>query len=141
VLLGGALFGVILLGTIGIADPMASDNVDFDILEPLWLAVVGITFLALLFGVTFAVLATRFDAAIQPLCAGAGQIWKHLPLLLLLVPPAAVASALYVLLRVVLHGRTRPAIDGPVRRPATIVVLLGTVAAGVASIAAAVSIL
>jgi hypothetical protein len=141
VLVGGLIFGVLLLGTIGIADPMSTENVDFDILEPLWLAVVGITVLALLFGVTFAALATRFDAAIQPLCAGPGQIWKHLPLLLLIVPPVAVVSALYVLLRVVLNGRTRPAVDGPVRKPATVVVLVGTLAAGVASIAAAASIL
>src|SRR5262245_29043231 len=48
--LGGVIFGVILLGTIGIADPMSPENVDFDILEPLWLAIVGVTFLALLFG-------------------------------------------------------------------------------------------
>jgi hypothetical protein len=139
--LGGALFGVILLGTIGITDPMASDNVDFDILEPLWLAIAGITFLALLFGVTFAVLATRFDAAIQPLSAGPGQIWKHLPLVMVIVPPAAIVSALYVLSRVVLHGRTRTTIDGPVRKPGMVVVGLGVAAAVIASVAAAISIL
>jgi hypothetical protein len=141
VALGGALFGVILLGTIGIADPMASDNVDFDILEPLWLAILCITFLALLFGVTFAVLATRFDASVQPLSGGPGQIWKHLPLVFVVVPPVAVVSVLYVLLRVVLNGRTRATIDGPARRPGMVVVGLGVAAAAVASAATAIAIL
>jgi hypothetical protein len=139
--LGGAIFGVILLGTIGVGDPMSSDNVDFEILEPLALAVAGVTFLALLFGVTFAALATRFDAAVKPLTAGPGQIWKHLPLILIVVPPIAVIAVVYVLLRVVLHGRTRATLDGPAHKPGTIIVGLGALAAGVASVAAAVSIL
>ena len=138
--LAGMIFGVILLGTIGVSDPMSPDNVDFDILEPLWLALVGITLLALLFGAAFAVLATRFDAAVQPLSAGPGQIWKHLPLILIVVPPVAVVALLYVLLRVILRGRTRSTIDGPVRRPAMAIVALGAIGAAVASIAAAASI-
>jgi hypothetical protein len=139
--LGGAIFGVILLGTLGVEDPMSPDNVDFEILEPLSLAVGGVTFLALLFGVTFAALATRFDAAVKPLSAGLGQIWKHLPLIFVIIPPIALIAVLYVLLRVVLHGRTRPTLDGPVRKPGMVVVGLGALAAGVASVAAAVSIL
>jgi hypothetical protein len=139
--LGGAIFGVILLGTLGVGDPMSSDNVDFEILEPLALAVAGVTFLALLFGVTFAALATRFDAAVKPLTAGPGQIWKHLPLILIVVPPIAVIAVVYVLLRVVLHGRTRATLDGPAHKPGMIIVGLGALAAGVASVAAAVSIL
>jgi hypothetical protein len=139
--LGGAIFGVILLGTLGVGDPMSSDNVDFEILEPLALAVAGVTFLALLFGVTFAALATRFDAAVKPLSAGPGQIWKHVPLVLVVIPPIAVIAVVYVLLRVVLHGRTRATLDGPVHKPGMVVVGLGALAAGVASIAAAISIL
>jgi len=139
--LGGAIFGVILLGTLGVGDPMSSDNVDFEILEPLALAVAGVTFLALLFGVTFAALATRFDAAVKPLTAGPGQIWKHLPLILIVVPPIAVIAVVYVLLRVVLHGRTRATLDGPAHKPGMIIVGLGALAAGVASVAAAASIL
>jgi len=128
-------------GTLGVGDPMSSDNVDFEILEPLALAVAGVTFLALLFGVTFAALATRFDAAVKPLTAGPGQIWKHLPLILIVVPPIAVIAVVYVLLRVVLHGRTRATLDGPAHKPGMIIVGLGALAAGVASVAAAVSIL
>jgi hypothetical protein len=139
--LGGAIFGVILLGTVGVGDPMSSDNVDFDILEPLWLAIVGITLLALLFGVTFAALATRFDAAVRPLSGGLRHAWTHLALLPLLVPPFIVVAALYVLLRVILEGRTRATWDGPVHRPGMVVVGLGALAAGVASVAAAGSIL
>jgi hypothetical protein len=139
--LGGAIFGVILLGTLGVDDPMSPDNVDFEVLEPLSLAVAGVAFLALLFGVTFAALATRFDAAVKPLSAGPGQIWKHAPLIFVIIPPVAAISVLYVLLRVVLHGRTRATLDGPVRKPGMVVVGLGALAAGVASVAAAVSIL
>jgi hypothetical protein len=139
--LGGVIFGIILLGTIGLADPMSTENVDFDILEPLWLAIAGITVLALLFGTTFAALATRFDAAVKPLSAGPAQIWKHLPLIFVLVPPVAVVSVLYVLLRVVLRGRMRSTVEGPARKPGMVLVGVGTVAAGVASVAAAVSIL
>jgi hypothetical protein len=141
VALGGAIFGVILLGGFGVTDPMSPDNVDFDILEPLWLAVVGITALALLFGVTFAALAARFDRAVRPLSAGWRHAWTHLPLLVLVLPPLVVVTALYVLLRVVLHGRTRETIDGPVHKPGMVVVGLGALAAGVASVAAAISIL
>ena len=115
--LGGAIFGVILLGTIGVDDPMSPDNVDFAILEPLWLAVAGIVALALLFGVTFAVLATRFDASVRPLGTGWRHAWTHLPLLLLLLPPFVVVTAIYVLLRVLLRGRTTATIDGPARKP------------------------
>ena len=139
--LGGAIFGVILLGTLGVGDPMSPDNVDFEILEPLPLAVAGVTFLALLFGVTFAALATRFDAAVKPLSAGPGQIWKHLPLVFVIIPPIAVIAVVYVLLRVVLHGRTRPTLDGPARKPGMVLVGVGAAAAGVASIVAAASIL
>jgi len=46
-----------------------------------------------------------------------------------------------VLLRVVLHGRTRATLDGPAHKPGMIIVGLGALAAGVASVAAAVSIL
>jgi hypothetical protein len=139
--LGGAIFGVILLGTLGVGDPMSSDNVDFDILEPLWLAIAGITLLALLFGVTFAPLATRFDAAVKPLSAGWRHAWTHVPLVVLLFPPFIVVTVLYVLLRVLLEGRTRATWDGPAKRPGMVLVGLGAVAAGVASAAAAISIL
>ena len=120
---------------------MSPDNVDFAILEPLWLAVVGITALALLFGVTFAVLASRFDAAVRPLNAGWRHAWTHLPLLVLVLPPLVVVTAIYVLLRVALRGRTTATIDGPARKPGMVIVGLGAAAAGVATVAAAVSIL
>ena len=95
----------------------------------------------MLFGVTFAALATRFDAAVRPLGTGWRHAWTHLPLLLLVLPPFVVFTAIYVLLRVLLRGRTTATIDGPARKPGGVVVGLGAAAAGVASIAAAVSIL
>ena len=139
--LSGAIFGLILLGTFGVGDPMSPDNIDFDILEPLWLAVAGVSVLALMFGITFAVLATRFDAAIRPLSASWRHAWTHLPLLLLLLPPFVIITAIYVLLRVLLRGRTTATVDGPGRKPGMVIVCLGAAAAGISTIAAAVSIL
>jgi hypothetical protein len=139
--LGGAILGVILLGTLGVADPLSADNVDFDILEPLWLAVAGISALALLFGVTLAVLATTFDAVVQPLGAGRRHAWTHLPLLFLVLPPFVVVAFMYVVLRVVFHGRTRTVVDGPARKPGMVLVGIGAASAGAASVTAAVSIL
>jgi hypothetical protein len=62
--LTGLVFGTILLGTVGIDDPLARDNVDFVILRPLWLAVAAVIATALLFGVTFSAVAARLDATL-----------------------------------------------------------------------------
>jgi hypothetical protein len=95
----------------------------------------------LMFGITFAVLVTQLDAAVPPLGTGWRHAWTHVPLLLLLLPPFIVVTATYVLLRVLLRGRTTATVDGPARKPGMVVVGLGATAAGVASIAAGVSIL
>jgi hypothetical protein len=141
-ILAGIVFGVLLLGTFGIDDPMASDNVDFDILSPLWLAVVSITALALLFGVTFMALAARFDAGLPSLGTGWRAVPAHAGLLLCVLPPFAFIATPYVVLRAILHGRARPLVDGqPVRTAGRVLVGLGAAAAGVASVATAVEIL
>ena len=141
-ILAGLVFGVLLLGTFGIDDPMASDNVDFDILSPLWLAVASITGLSLLFGVTFAALAARFDAGLPALGATWRAVPAHAGLLVAVLPPFFVVTVPYVALRAILHGRTRPLLDWPpVRTTGRVLVGLGTAAAGLASLATAVEIL
>lgn len=141
-ILAGLVFGVLLLGTFGIDDPMASDNVDFEILSPLWLAVAFITGLSLLFGMTFAALAARFDAGLPPLGSGWRAVPAHAGLLVAVLPPFAFVTVLYVALRAILHGRTRPLLEWPpVRTTGRVLVGLGTAAAGLASVATAVEIL
>lgn len=141
-ILAGLVFGVLLLGTFGIDDPMASDNVDFDILSPLWLAIVSITGLALLFGMTFTALAARFDAGLPPLGAGWRTAPAHAGLLLCVLPPFVFASVPYVALRSILHGRSQPLLERrPVRTTGRALVGLGTAAAAIASVATAAEIL
>ena len=141
-ILAGLVFGVLLLGTVGIDDPLAADNVDFEILSPLWLAVASVAGVALLFGMTFAALAARFDARIPPLGSSWRAVPAHAGLLVCVLPPLAIVTVVYVALRAILHGRAQPLLDGPpVRTTGRVLVGLGTAAAGVASLATAVEIL
>jgi hypothetical protein len=121
---------------------MSPDNVDFRILSPLVLAVAGITALALLFGLTFTVLVTRFDTGLRPLGAGWTAVPGHAALLLMVFPPFALFTVGYVLIRTIARGRTEPLLEKPaVRTTGLVVVVLGTVGAAVASLAAALEIL
>ena len=62
---GGALFGVGLLVIFGSTiDPLRSDNPDFDIVGPGWLAIVAFTTLAIGTGCFTAVAAARVGAAL-----------------------------------------------------------------------------
>ena len=58
----GLLVGVLVLGTIGVNDPLSAENGDFQILAPTWLAITSVVVVGLLFGVTFTALSARFDA-------------------------------------------------------------------------------
>ena len=57
----GVALGVVLLGTIGVIDPLSPDNVDFEILTPRWVAVMLVVATALLLGVTFTAFVARLD--------------------------------------------------------------------------------
>ena len=64
-LFGGALFGAGLLVVFGSTiDPLRSDNPDFDIVGPGWLAIVAFTTLAIASGCFTAVAAARVGAAV-----------------------------------------------------------------------------
>lgn len=141
-ILAGLVFGVLLLGTFGIDDPMAADNVDFDILTPLWLAVAAIVGLALLFGMTFTALTARFDAGLPSLDAGWRAIPAHAGLVLSVLPPFAFVTVPYVALRTILHGRTQPFLERTsVHTIGRVLVGLATAAAGAAAVVTAADIL
>ena len=113
----GSLFGLLLLATFGVSDPLSPDNVDFVILSPTWLAVALVCVTALLFGVTFSALVARLDATLVPLdqlrsdaprrrkLANLSLVW------LLIALPLAAPATLYVVGRTIAHGRLAPTID------------------------------
>ena len=83
---GGIVFGLGLLVVLGTTlDPLRSENPDFDIVGPGWLAVVVFTLLALLFGAAMAAIANRASAWL-PLPA------RNRKVLLRYLPPAALAA-------------------------------------------------
>ena len=135
--ISGSLFGLLLLATFGVGDPLSPDNVDFVILSPTWLAVTLVCVTALLFGVTFSAIVARLDATLIPLdqlrsdaprrhkLANLSLVW------LLLAFPLAAPAAVYVVGRAILHGRFAPTIESSALR------LAGYAAAAIGAIAAA----
>ena len=115
--LAGTLFGLLLLATFGVSDPLSPDNVDFSILSPLWLAVTLVCLTALLFGTTFSALLAWLDATVVPL----NQLRSESPrrrkvanvsLLWLLLPtPLTLGAIVYVAGRAISHGRLDPAVN------------------------------
>ena len=104
--IGGLIFGLLLLATFGVDDPLSSDNVDFKILAPLPLAVTLVVVTALLFGVTFAALAARLDHRVA-LIGDPG--WKnkiaYVSLIALVFPLFLMVAVVYVAVRVIARGR------------------------------------
>jgi len=108
----GLVFGLFLLATFGVDDPLDPDNVDFQILAPLPLAVLIIALTALLFGTTFTALASRLDERLPAINESAALTAKssYLSLIMLLNPLFALAAAVYVIGRAALRGRLRSTI-------------------------------
>ncbi len=135
--IAGLLFGLLLLATFGVSDPLSPDNVDFLILSPTWLAVALVCLTALLFGVTFSAIVARLDATLVPLDQLRSDAPRHRKLAnlslvwLVIALPLAVPATAYVVGRSVLHGRLAPAVDSPPLR------LAGYAVAAVGAIAAA----
>jgi hypothetical protein len=72
--LGGVVYGVLLLALAITVDPLRPDNVDFDLLEPAWLAVLAFAPLVVAHGMVVAALAGRISRALPLLTApGAGR--------------------------------------------------------------------
>lgn len=106
--IAGVVPAVIALGWLGPSDALDADNTDFVLLAPTWAAVTFVVLAAVLTGLTFGSLATRFDRL-----ARSDSRWRFAlgsSWLLLLIPPIGASAALYVLGRAVAHGGLRRAL-------------------------------
>jgi hypothetical protein len=141
--IGGSIFGLLLLATFGVNDPLSSDNVDFKILAPLPLAVALVMATALLFGVTFAALAARLDHRMG-LIADHG--WKnkiaYLSFIALVFPLFLMVVIVYVAVRVVARGRIGEMLkQRPIQLAGQALVLLAATAAAIAVLRTTIEIL
>ncbi len=96
----GLIAAVIATGTLGVADPLSPDNVDFALLSPLPLAVLLLILTALLFTTTFTALAAKFEqvsSSSAPLPRRLASMAMLPPALL--VPPITGSFAIYVGIR------------------------------------------
>jgi hypothetical protein len=100
----GLVIGALLLGTVGVADALDPDNVDFLIVTPLWLTVTMVVATGLLYGATFTALVARLARSVPIAGEPAGEGSKaaagaYASLVVLIVPMVLVAAAVYVLAR------------------------------------------
>jgi hypothetical protein len=108
----GAVYGLLLLATFGVTDPLSRDNSDFLILEPVWLAVGLVCATAILFGTTFAAIVAKLDATLVPVAALRSSAPRRHKVayaslvVLVIAPPLLAAVVVYVAARAVVHGRT-----------------------------------
>ena len=126
----GSVVGLILVGSLGVLDPLSPDNVDFAILRPTWLAIGAVVATGLLFASTYTAVAARLDHLI----VGTRQRRRWLPctaLALALIPPFAVFSLVYIAGRLIARGTVRrvlrrrlPMLTGHAMIAATAVVTL-----------------
>jgi hypothetical protein len=121
--LGGLAFGFGLLVVLGTTiDPLRSDNRDFDIVGPGWLAVVVFAVLSLAFGVTVTGVVARLSAWL-PLPSTEPRVLVRyaLPAAVALIGFSVTAALALVGLAVVLLTRWRPLVAA-VRSPRAVVV-------------------
>jgi hypothetical protein len=120
--IAGGLFGLLLLASVGVSDPLSPENVDFAILSPTWLAVTLVCLTAVLYGTTFGALVARIDATLVPLNRFRSEAPRrrkiaNLSLVWLLVAlPLAAPAGVYVAGRAISHGRLDPAVNSSVLR-------------------------
>jgi len=126
--LSGLVVAAVMLGTVGVADPLSPDNVDFRILAPIWLAVLLILGLGGLFGATLGALAVRFDAGTDRL--GDRRLGPAYAALVptVLLPPLLAGEVAYVGLRAAGRGRLAPFLARPaVSRAGQVLLAAGVV--------------
>ena len=126
----GPVVGLILVGSLGVLDPLSPDNVDFAILRPTWLAIGAVVATGLLYACTYTAVAARLDHLIVE----TRQRRRWLPcaaLPLALIPPFAVFSIVYIAARLIARGtvknvltRRLPMLTGHAMIAATAVVTL-----------------
>jgi hypothetical protein len=93
----GLMVGILLIGTLGVADALSPNNGDFSILTPLWLAILLLVATGLLFATTFTALAARLDKFAQT--TGRGRALLYPILITGGIPPVGVALVAQVALR------------------------------------------
>jgi len=92
----GLVGAVLLAGTLGIADPINPDNIDFAVLSPQWVVVVLVVGTGVLFATTLTAVAARLEQTIrQP---GRRGWLPAAPLIFVVIPPFTIALA-YVAVR------------------------------------------
>ena len=96
--IGGLVFGLLLLATFGIADPLDSDNVDFEILTPLPLAVALVVLTAVCCsGSRSPRLVARLDATMGLITdRGVRNRLGYLSLIVLVFPLFLMVALVYV---------------------------------------------
>ncbi len=115
--LGGLSFGLLLLLSLSTrVDPLRSDNVDFDIVGPGWLAFAAFAPLVVLHGMTVAALAARYSGVLPLPSKDRRVLSRYAPLLLLVVLLPLALLALGAGLLVALMSRLpRPSLDWEAR--------------------------
>lgn len=101
--LAGPIFGILVIGTLGVSDALAPSNVDFAILTPRWLAILLVVATGLLFATTFISIAARLDQFARTPGRGRGALY---PVLVVgIVPPIGVALIAHIGIRVIAGNR------------------------------------
>lgn len=111
--LGGVVFGLGLLVVLGaVIDPLRSENPDFDIVGPGWLAVFAFSALAVGFGVALQGVTARLSTWLPLLSAQRHVVLRYaLPAALAAVAFSISAALVVVCLVVVLVTRWSPVVD------------------------------
>jgi len=137
----GVVVAVVLLGTVGVSDPMSPDNSDFALLTPGWLAVALIVLVTGVFGVAYMGLAARLEQAVPRLSRRTSTWLAHLPLLLALIPPIGAVTVVVTAGRALLHARSSPWEWSRARPAVTALVAAAVAVTTMRSLMAAVQIL
>jgi len=104
--LGGLCLGLILLIALApMIDPIRSDNIDFDLVGPGWLALTVFAALAILHGFTVVALAGRYSRNVPLIGKSWRKIAWYLPLVLFIPIPPFLPGLAIVCLVVVISNR------------------------------------
>ncbi|MGD9705017.1 MAG: alpha/beta-hydrolase N-terminal domain-containing protein [Acidimicrobiia bacterium] len=105
----GAILAVVLVGTIGVLDPLSPDNVDFAILRPRWLAVLLVAGCGVLFALAYAACVTWLDGWVRAGGSRRFVLIAAAPMALAIFVP--VVAAVYVGARAFAQGRFSAVLD------------------------------
>lgn len=138
--LAGLIFGILVIGTLGVSDALAPENVDFAILRPLWLAILLIVGTGFLFATTFTAIAARLDQFAQTKGRGRGLLYPAF--IFGAIAPVGAAMVVQVALRTFGDKKFFAVVHGTASRTlGRIVVAAGTAVTAFLAISAAVDIL